>query len=300
MYRSLIKHFFLTSKPYSYAGEISRGVLFALILLPSNLDSVIIISACISLLMWLYFNWQSDYIQRDRGRLQPPLMLFLFPFIIVSSIAYYLNEFSGLLGIVIYAISIILYSYKTKNKLLGLLGPILRLLNGLAFFVSLSLIFNLTVTSEALVIAFVVSFFLAIRNFVGDVRDINTDKYEFPARFGAKLSANIIRFSLMFLIIISIITQSKIINFYSILIVILSWITFELLILKFIYEKPDLWGYLFHRVLIISVTLFQLLLITMYLDDFRIYLFIIALLFITQPFYFYLPSKSFKKLKELF
>jgi len=300
MERNIINHFFLTSKPYSYAGEISRGILFTLILLPPNFDSSIIISACISLLMWLYFNWQSDYIQRNKGRLKPPRTLFLIPFVISALLAYYLNTFMGFLGIVIYALSIILYSYKAKYKLIGLFGPILRLLNGLAFFIALSLIFNLSITGQAFLTAFVVSFFLAIRNLVGDVRDINTDKYEFPARYGAKPSANLIRFSLLFLIIISIISGTKNINLYAISFVILSWIIFEILILKLNYERADLWGYLFHRTLIISVTIFHLLLITTYLNDFRIYLFIIVLLLITQPFYFYLPSKSFKKLKEIF
>jgi len=300
MNRNLVRHFFLTSKPYSYAGEVSRGILYSLILLPDNKILAIYISASISFLMWLYFNWQSDYIQQDTGRFRPPKLLFLIPLFITLYISFYFGGLEGLFGIILYALSIILYSYKAKNSILGVLGPFLRLLNGISLFIAVAFSLRLNITIDALFVALIVSLYLAIRNLIGDVRDIKKDKWEFPARFGGQRTTFLIRLLFLVLFSLCLFAGVSIVPYFASAIVLISWILLELLVYKFGYDRSDLWGYVCHRILVMLVAVFHLALIYPLYRDYTLYLVIVILILITQPLYYFLPSKAFPKLRELF
>ncbi len=259
MNSNLIKHFFLTSKPYSYAGEVSRGILYSLLLSPTNKILAISISASISFLMWLYFNWQSDFIQQDIGRIRPPKILFLIPLLIAMLISTYLGGIIGFSGIVIYSLSIVLYSFKAKNSFLGIIGPFLRFLNGMALLIAVAFCLRLNLTINTLFIALIVSLYLAIRNLIGDVRDIKNDKWEIPARFGMVTTLKIVRGGFIILLLSYIFLALKeILPFYGVIIIILSILFSEIAIVRFDFNKPHIWGYIMHRILVILLPVFHL------------------------------------------
>ena len=82
----LANHFFLTSKPYSYASEMLCAVVFG-IFLTGRADGRVPAWMALALFMWLSFNWISDFIQRDRGRIRPPVWLWAAPLVMALSLA---------------------------------------------------------------------------------------------------------------------------------------------------------------------------------------------------------------------
>ena len=96
----MANHFFLTSKPYSYASEMSRAVVFG-IFLTGRADGRVPVWMVLALFfMWLSFNWISDFIQRDCGRIRPPVWLWAAPLVMAPSLAASSGGVYGALGVV--------------------------------------------------------------------------------------------------------------------------------------------------------------------------------------------------------
>lgn len=222
-FKNKVINFFLTTRPYSYTGEIARGIVFGLALSPQKPLSTIMICTLLSLLMWLYFNWQSDYIQNDPGRIKPSLILCYSPLFLTLLTCIVTGQFFGVVGVLVYVITILLYAIKTKASIIGTLSPLIRILTVIAHFVMIATYFNQFPDKNLIIVVLYIAIYKGIRNLVGDIRDIRTDKMEIPARFGIAISINIIRIGYIILLGLTCFINMKEISIISFIFALLGW-----------------------------------------------------------------------------
>jgi len=289
-----IRHFYLTSKPYSYISEISCGILFYFILNPFSKSNSLFLIIIQTLSMWLYFNWQSDKIQRDSGRLPPSAVLVGTPLIISIIIGFYLGGILGILGVVFYAFTICLYALKALKSWAGPIGPIFRIFTIIGHYISIWSLSPTLLTTKSIIIIILICIWKGVRNLIGDVRDIQNDVHELPAKYGAVLSLWIIRLGLF----ISILLVIKISVWSTFYITLIAWLFLELF--QYYFIEPYKWGYITHRIFILITVIIQLIYAQIYglHTLWSIFLFILALLFNST--YSKLPGKNFLNLKNLF
>jgi hypothetical protein len=250
--------------------------------------------------MWLYFNWQSDRIQLDPGRIRPPLTIIVVPALVGAGIGFWGGGVWGILGVLIYAATIRTYALKARSPFWGPLGPLLRMINGFGQFFMVCGLSKTFPDQNSFIIAFALSIWLGARNLVGDVRDIRTDVYELPVRFGAKITQWIIRFGFVItgtMIGAAVSSASK--SMLPILLIVV--ITFTMMEkLYAIYKKePYKWGYAGHRVMVIATVALHLA-VAVYYGLPWIWVLGMALLTITLHYcYSFLPGKNFPNLREL-
>jgi hypothetical protein len=293
-----VNHFFLTSKPYSYASELSIGLLFCLFLKPHNVRHSLITAAALTLLMWLYFNWQSDYIQKDPGRIKPPFWLWFVPLFISSGIGFISGGLWGIFGVCLYAAAIILYSFKAKIPALGMLGPFFRVLTVAGNFFMISFALACKPDRMSIIFLILLAVLKGTRNLVGDVRDMKTDKWEIPAKFGDKAAFIIVNFAFIFELVLILLVLKGNMTFPATIIFILTWFILILLYFCFHRNSPHQWGYWGHRFLIIMVTIFQTLLAYQFGLPVTWVFLIVGLLVALQFCYTILPGKNFPSWKE--
>ncbi len=293
------RHFFLTTRPYSYAGEIARGIFFGLSVHPQDPVNTIAISAVLSLLMWIYFNWQSDWIQNDPGRIAPPYVLCFSPLAIAVGICLLNGQLLGILGIVVYSMAIVLYSLKTTYKSLGIFGPLLRVASVFGQFIMIITFFNKMPENSLIIIVFFMAFFKGIRNLVGDIRDIRTDKWELPARFGVGATMYVIRISFLLLILLGSMIKETNVSIISIVFAIVSYILLEILAAKFKDKNMYLIGYSGHRFLVITTSVY--LIIMAYFSGLSTLgvLILLILLLASYGLYKKIPGKNYKNLSVI-
>ncbi len=176
-WKDITYNFFLTSRPYSYGGEIARAEVFALLLVHNCSLHDMIFSAVVTLLMWMYFNWQSDWIQKDPGRMNPSVFICFMPLVLALLLAFFQARWWGIAGISIYLFTILLYPLKTKFKNFGMLGPVFRMLTVQGHFLMIMAGLRRLPDRDTMIIVALVTVFIGIRNLVGDIRDIQTDKW---------------------------------------------------------------------------------------------------------------------------
>lgn len=260
--KDIIWHFFLTTRPYSYAGEIARGIFFGLLLNPLACQQqyTIMVSSILTLLMWIYFNWQSDWIQKDEGRLPPSYWLCFSPIVFSAMLCIYYEQLTGVAGIGVYMCFILLYSQKKHHQYLGLLSPILRMATIYGHFFMLCMFFNITPNKEMLIIVSFIALLKGIRNFIGDIRDINKDKWEIPARYGIDISVIVYRVSFIVLIFISQAINNRDYSYVFMTLAIICWGTLEVIFKIFNGIKIHLFGYYGHQSLIVIISIFLSLL----------------------------------------
>lgn len=176
-----------SAKLYSL-GLNAAIALFAAASVGKGLDVRIVSTVILaSWLMWLFFNWCSDLVQRERQKPRvSPMVLAL----LVVATAMLRPAPWPLFLLAMYVASIYLYGFKSRVSVLGPIGPVFR---------------AATVVIECLWLASIASapsfpfasitgglLFVAVlnarRNYIGDIRDCETDRCELPARISPGLS----------------------------------------------------------------------------------------------------------------
>jgi len=276
------------------------GVFLGLSLHPSDLSNTAISSAVLSLLMWLYFNWQSDWIQKDPGRIIPPLFLWISPLIIAILLCFLRGGGSGIIGVFIYSLTIILYSLKAKHKRLGTFGPLFRAISIFGQLAMIAFYFNQVPDIKLIIIVIFIAIYMGIRNLIGDIRDIRTDKWEIPAMFGSKVSLVILRVGFLTIFSMTFFLEPKNISIISTIFVIISWCALEILAARFKESDFYLFGYWMHKFLIITISSYFVVMANFMglSNSGTSILFLILILF--QPFYKLLPGKNYPNFKTLY
>ena len=182
--------YFILSKPYSAMDNATRGVLAAYTAMGAAAGGRDVLRAAVlSVLMWLFFNWYSDSLQRNPGRIVPPVWLVVAP-LTASAVIVGLARPSALVGLLIYVAFILAYPLKAMRRWAGPLGPVLRGFSASAQFAMVIWLFQPLFQLSRLqwLLIAVITLAQAARNLLGDIRDMKTDKFELPARSGALAS----------------------------------------------------------------------------------------------------------------
>jgi hypothetical protein len=292
-------HFFLTSKPYSYSSEISQALVFYLALARQKIPADIGMVALQCLVMWLFFNWQSDRIQKDKGRFVPPLLLVLVPLGIALAIGYAAGGIYGVGGVLAHAFTIQTYSLKARHSLVGPFGPLLRSITVVGQFLRvwgfLGLQSPSTLTFYALA---ALAVWNGCRNLVGDVRDVRTDVNELPARWGIGFARWVIRFCNSMVLILCLVGNLPG-RKGALVTVTLSWLILEVLAYRFGDAEAYKWGYLGHRILVVASVMLHLSLAQpLGLSWTWITILLLATVGF-QPCYYLLPGKRFPNWGQL-
>ena len=298
-FRQKCDNFLLTSRPYSWVGEIARGIFLGLYIHPSAPLGTAVFSATISLLMWLYFNWQIDWIQKDPGRISPHILLCYCPLFVTLILCFINANLTGTVGILVYVVTILLYAVKAKYKRMGILGPLFRIGTIFGQFAMICFAFHYIPDNSLILIVLVIAMFKGIRNLIGDIRDINTDKWEIPARYGINVSMGIIRLTIFSMVILSLFIQQLSILATSLLFFTISGAVLELFFWKFKNNAAS-FGYLAHRFLVISISVYLIVLTTFVGVPYPFAFLFIFLLVALQISYNLIPGKSYPSLRTMF
>lgn len=250
--------------------------------------------------MWFYFNWQSDWIQKDPGRINPSFYICFTPLLFSFIIAFTQGGLLGIMGVSVYLLTILLYSLKAKNKNFGIFGPAFRIITILGHFTMLSACLHHLPSGNTLIVVLVISFFKGIRNLIGDIRDIRTDKWELPARLGITISKTAIRIMFIITISLSFFINDKILVITSLFFLVFSWCSLEVLFSLFKKKDTYLIGYLGHRLLILTISIYLSILLFCVGFSILAISILIILLFLLQPFYTIIPGKKYPFLKDIF
>lgn len=290
-----ILHFFLTSRPYSYINEVSRGIIFGLLIYPIINQNGIVEIGVLSMLVWVYFNWQSDWIQKDKGRLRPTVLLCYSPLILTISYCLYSKHFFGILGVIIYVFTILLYSLKANNRFLGKYAFLLRMFSVSGHLMMIVFFLEQIPQKESVGLIFVLTLIKGISNFVGDIRDVRTDKYEFPAKYGIPLSYKLLRFLFIISLLFSFIINQQVVFVCTFSVLIIQWGIFEVLTKKYP-KSPYIVGYIYHRFLVLTTSIYQTLLLLYFGVNLYFVFILIIVMVITQFSYIKIPGKNYEKI----
>ena len=173
------------SRPYSWAGIILLGIL-ANILVNNGLflGSGILIDVSTAFIAWIAATSIVEFFHRKidgRGMTSPIFPIFFVAFFIIISVY---NNVLTLILIVIIIVSDVLYSMKIKDCFFSAFSFMIRGVLEVCIFLIILLFHSYYNINE--VIPFIVSIYLFTnsRNLIGDIRDVEFDKYTFPRRFG--------------------------------------------------------------------------------------------------------------------
>lgn len=250
----------MCTRPYSHTGEVSRALLFFTLQSPAPWSELqLILVAVQSLAMWCYFNWRSDKIQRDPGREFASTLLLSVPLAVAAGIGLIMGGAGGVAGVIAYVVAIHAYALKANSPRIGSLGPLLRGLTTLAHFVMVSTLAG-RVTPEAALLAAPLVLWKVTRNLVGDVRDVRTDRYEFPAVFGPAASLIVLRalFAAITVLFVWVPTPG---HFECAALVALTWLATESLARRYTGASAYMWGYFGHRAFVVMTSALQLVLL---------------------------------------
>lgn len=297
--RRRLLHFLLLSRPYSYGDNMARALLVcAFAGVASNLQ-LVSEALVLSLLLWLFLNWSSDARQKNQGRLIPPRWLVWAPMLIALPLVAY----RGILPLTMLGFcmaTIWVYPWKAIDPRLGIFGPVFR---GVQIMAHALFILAYVEPSQIDATAFTrVLFILVIlhigRNLVGDIRDIRTDRYELPARFGYRAAFWVVRASF--------IVAALVLNFLlpeqktTIGIPLAAqWAVMETLSHLFARQHPELVGYVGHRLYVITFTVMELLLAHQFGMDAIICWAMAGAMIVLEATYRHVPGKQYPRFSEL-
>jgi hypothetical protein len=256
------------------------------------------LTATQALAMWLFFNWQSDRIQKDPGRVVPPLLLILLPLAMALIIGYAASGVYGIAGVLGHVFTVQLYSLKARQPILGPFGPLLRGVTVIGQFLRVCGLVALWPNPLALYALAVFAGWHVTRNLIGDVRDVRTDRYELPVRFGVATASWVVRVGNAMVALI--LVESPLPGRTAALVTLgATWLAVEALQFRFRGEEAYKWGYFGHRLVVCtSVALHLSIAIPFGLSRAWVIL-LILLTMVLQPTYFYLPGKRFPTWRQL-
>jgi hypothetical protein len=290
---SVIFHHWLLTRPYSYPGIVAR-VLFICGFAGVTADTSKFVNASIvSMLMWFFLNWYSESRQKDMGRMIPPPWLVWLPFVITLAICTMVNS-KSLLFFLVYMVTIMVYPLKATKPIIGPFGPLLRsttifthsmfvlsFVNGLSF-----------ISREFILLILTLSLFHGGRNLVGDIRDIVHDKFELPTKFGLDVSLWILRSIFVACVVMLTYIPDGMITIGVPLAI--QWFCLEIFVLIYQREKPEIIGYLGHRLFIVTFTCSQLFIACHYGISRELCFALLFAMGILQITYDYMPGKQYK------
>lgn len=297
---SLLRHFFLTSKPYSYSCEVARAWCFAGLLSGRLIEPLLpglwLLSAQ-TLLMWLYFNWQSDRLQRDPGRVVPPRTLVAAPLVAAVATSAYFCGWQGGLAPLVYAVSVLLYTCKARYPWAGPVGPAFRGVTVLAHFAMVAVTLGVTPSPSSLWIAAGVAFWHARRNLIGDGRDVERDRYELPVRYGQEVTVWVTRaaaiLAALCIVMAGISARARLL---SLIFLGLDAVAWELVIRRI--PLFSMASYTFHRFLVVFAVLVYVSPVWELVTAPYIVL-LVGTAAGLNPCYAHLPGKTFPKAKDI-
>jgi len=241
----IILHFLLT-RPYSWLYILCIAFLSRILTgFPLELDHFLMLDGVHALSLWFLSLFISETFQKDmeKRRIKPPVIIALMAIIAVLSIirAPPTLLYFGLIVIVVY-----LYSLKSKDYKFS---QFVFLSRGLLEVLICFIIFDFYTpfaefSNELLFFALLIYALTTSRNIIGDIRDVNSDKYTFPVRFGTSISYYLSLIFLLFTLLIAI--QSLSLNIFAVLPL--------LFLLPFYLFYRN--AYILHKLFVISSTLF--------------------------------------------
>ncbi len=189
---SLIWRYLLLTRPYSWLDMVFTGILAYSIVENGNLTTIkSLLIAIICLTLWATLNWVSERTQQDIGRIRPDIKVIVIIFLIPFLLTAFLN-LSGLIILFIYTIFGAIYPYKKTNKYLGTIGFLVRGIHTLSLFYLIAVLCKpfseLLNDRKFLIVGLSLFLIQSSRSLVADIRDIESDECEFPAKFGAIIS----------------------------------------------------------------------------------------------------------------
>jgi len=299
-----LKHFFLLSRPYSYADNIARAFLVCGLYGAAGDATTLLITGTASTLMWLFLNWLSDWVQKQPGRLLPPLFLVWTPVAMTILLA----AFSGpiaLLALFVYVISILLYPWKSLIVRLGDWGPILRGVTIAAHYWFVITLMPPDTAAPPFVVfalACVLFFAHAARNLVGDIRDIRSDVHELPARRGFKPALRLTRVFVVGAFLaggscaVGALLTGGLVPGWWIWVLIpigVQWTCLEILAFAWGRARPHHVGYVGHRLFVLTFTVMELLIAYDFGVNIGVCVSLCAFAFATNITYWYVPGKRY-------
>ncbi|MFB3894870.1 MAG: hypothetical protein ACE14V_01055 [bacterium] len=250
---SVLFNYLLLTRPYSWIDIIFTGILAYSVSTSEVLTfgkSIWIGTIC--LLLWAALNWYSERIQKDEGRIQPGLralgVVFAGSLILIT-----IQNPLALIIYFIHTIFIIVYPYKKTKKYLGRVGFLLRGIHTLSLFFLIAILFKSynELIFNTRFLMFGVSLFLiqSSRSLIADIRDVNNDKYEFPARYGAIIS--FIFAAVLFVIPLFFLPIKAFISFLPLVIT-------SMIFLCIFRNNLSVAAYFIHRVFIFNFAIFKM------------------------------------------
>lgn len=294
-----IIHLFLTSKPYSYSDNVARAIMVCVVAGVGRDVGLLLNTSLASLFMWLFFNWYSDSRQRQPGRIVPSPVLVWTPvgFGALIAATYGLVP---LFYLVAYSVTIMLYPMKAIRKEVGPLGPFLRSLTVVAHgLFLLSLTGSPLHLSHDIIAVFAVLFFVhAARNLVGDIRDIQDDRFELPAQYGFSISMWVVRGLLLAGILAGLYLEDGAFNIG--LPVLVQWLSMEILARRFGCAQAHIAGYVGHRLFVLTFTFMEILIAHAYGADAALCWAMAGAAVLFNLTYSYLPGKRYPSISDIF
>lgn len=290
-----VAHFTLTSRPYSYADNLARGLLSCALVGQGGDFRSIWIASILSLLMWLFLNWHSETRQKDVGRLTPPKWVTWTPLVLSVGLCATVNP-ASLPFLAFYVGSILLYPLKAIAPAFGPAGPFFRTLTVAAHCLTVMAAVRdvVEISRTAILVIVALGVFHGTRNLVGDIRDIRQDRFEIPARYGFSIAMNIVRASFASILLLSCFIPHGILALAVPLVI--QWIALEALAWRLGSGGAPLVGYLGHRLFVVLFTFSELAFAWMLGATPWICGTIGALTLLLHPTYALIPGKKYQSL----
>lgn len=294
-----MSHFFLTSRPYSYVDNMARALLVCAVAGVADNIRLVSETLVLSLLMWFYLNWSSDARQNDPGRIVPPRWLIWAPVLIALALVA-TRGILPLAMLAVYVAAIWAYPWKAIVSRLGVFGPILRgaTIVAHALFI-LAYIWPAHIEASTFAVLLLVLTVLHVgKNLVGDIRDIWTDQYELPARFGYRSALWTLRgiFATAAAVVCFFLPEQRMTIGVPLVV---QWAAMEVLNLLFTGQRPELVGYVGHRLFVQTFTATELLLAYQFGMAGIVCWFMAGAMVLLQVSYRHVPGKQYPRWSDL-
>lgn len=292
-------HFLLLSRPYSYVDNMARALLVCALAGVSGKHQLVSETVVLSILIWFFLNWSSEARQKDFGRIIPTRWLVWTPILVALPLVAYRGILPlSMLGLCL--ITIWLYPWKAIDCRLGIFGPIIRgaQIMAHALFILAYIGPNQIEIPKFVLVLFTLVILHIGKNLVGDIRDIQTDRYELPARFGYRPAFWIVRVTFAFaaLILIFILPEQRMTIGIPL---VTQWAAMEIFNLLFTRQHPEFVGYAGHRLYVITFTLTELLLAYQFGMDITIFWLMAGAMILLNSSYRHVPGKHYPRFSEL-
>lgn len=183
--RSWYLALFLLSRPYSWTDMVLNGLFGGVLAIGGTRtrdgEVALLHVGLLVLLFWCLLNWTSERVQRDRGRIRPPVVGTVLIAVLGLWLALMWGGLTALgLGVVFLVLSIV-YPYKACTRWLGPIGPVLR--GGhTACIVAIGYYVAGGTGLESWLPVMGLAIIQTARSWLGDVRDRRRDRFELPKR----------------------------------------------------------------------------------------------------------------------